>query len=96
MYYSRELFNVRVSGLDDYRIEGENLRESPVCTAKWKFWWENFRGAANTKPRLPNTCYANFDRSSLFREQRRHECELYFGTHDFFSNLSLLFGCAVK
>ena len=56
----------------------------PVCTAKWKFWWENFRGATKKKPRLPNTCYAIFDRSSLFREQRRHECELYFGIHDSF------------
>ena len=49
-----------------------------------KFWWENFRGAAKTKPRLPNACYAIYDRSSLFREQRRHECELYFGIHDSF------------
>ena len=43
-----------------------------------------FRGAAKTKPRLPNTCYAIFDLLSLFREQRRHECELYFGIHDSF------------
>ena len=69
------------------------FHESPVCTAKWKFWWENFRGAAKTKPCLSNTCYAIFDRSSLFREQRRHECEL---ESMILSNLSLLFGSAVK
>ena len=65
-------------------FEGEFFRESPVCTAKWKFWWENFHGAAKTKAHLPNTCYAIFDRLSLFREQRHHECELYFGIHDSF------------
>ena len=49
-----------------------------------EIWWEKFRGATKTKPRLPNTCCAIFDRSSLFRGRRRHECELYFGIHDSF------------
>ena len=54
----------------------------------------NFRGAAKTKPRLPNTCYAIFDHSSLFREQRRHECELYFGIHDSFQFEPSLWQCS--
>ena len=77
-----------------YHIAGESFRESPVYMAKWKFWCEKFRGAAKTKPCLPNTCYAIFDRSNLFREQRRHECELYFGIHDCFQFEASLRQCS--
>ena len=77
-----------------YHIAGDIFRESPVYMAKWKFWCENFRGAAKTKPCLPNTCYAIFDRSNLFREQRRHECELYFGIHDCFQFEASLRQCS--
>ena len=37
---------------------------------------------------------AIFDRSNLFREQRRHECELYFGIHDSFQFQASLRQCS--